>query len=337
MDLRHLRYFVAVAEAGHMTRAAAQLGIQQPPLSMQIRALEQELGVQLLHRHPKGVRLSEGGRLLLPQAQRILQEVQALKQRFEGLAQGARGILSVGFTSSAAAHAFTPAALRACRTRYPEIELKLSEDNAAALTDAVASHRLHCGILRVPVARPAGLAFETMLSERAVAAIPLDHPLARGPQAARQVLPLSCLDAQPMILVRQPGAPGLYANLLERCAQAGVRPRVVAEVGRMMTNLNLVAAGVGLSVVPASMQGAHPSAIVYRPLPRDVGLDAPLTLVYRQEDCAGPTATFLNLLREVALLHAPGTSARAGRPRGGAATSSSTASRPPASARVPAG
>jgi molybdenum-dependent DNA-binding transcriptional regulator ModE len=97
MDLRHLRYFVAVAEAGHMTRAAAQLGIQQPPLSMQIRALEQELGVQLLHRHPKGVRLSEGGRLLLPQAQRILQEVQALKLRFEGLAQGARGILSVGF------------------------------------------------------------------------------------------------------------------------------------------------------------------------------------------------------------------------------------------------
>lgn len=336
MDLRHLRYFVAVAEAGHMTRAAAQLGIQQPPLSMQIRALEQELGVQLLHRHPKGVRLSEGGRLLLPQAQRILQEVQALKLRFEGLAQGARGILSVGFTSSAAAHAFTPAALRACRNQYPEIELKLSEDNAATLTEAVASHRLHCGILRVPVARPAGLAFETMLSEPAVAAIPLDHPLARAPHAARQVLPLSSLDAQPLILVRQPGAPGLYANLLERCAQAGVQPRVVAQVSRMMTNLNLVAAGVGLSVVPASMQGAHPSAIVYRPLPRDVGLDAPLTLVYREEDCAGPTATFLNLLREVARRYQLDASARPGRRRGGAAASARSGSHPAAGACAPA-
>jgi DNA-binding transcriptional LysR family regulator len=322
MELRHLRYFVAVAEVGHMTRAAAQLGIQQPPLSMQIRALEHELGTQLLHRHPNGVRLSEGGRLLLPQAQRILQEVDALKQQFDGLAKGIKGVLSVGFTSSAAAHAFTPAALRASRSQFPEIELVLSEDNAATLTEAVASYRLHCAILRVPVARPAGLAFETMLTEPSVAAIPTDHPLARGPRAARQVLALSSLDAQPLILVRQPGAPGLYANLLERCAQAGVQPRVVAQVSRMMTNLNLVAAGVGLSVVPTSMQGTHPGAIVYRPLPRDVGLDAPLTLVYRQEDCAGPTATFLNLLREVARRYQLTAAARPGRRRGGGAAAS---------------
>jgi DNA-binding transcriptional LysR family regulator len=299
MELRHLRYFVAVADAEHMTRAAAQLGIHQPPLSMQIRALEQELGLPLLHRHPKGVRLSEAGRTLLPEARRILQDVAELKRRFAGMSQGTRGVLAVGFTSSAAAHAFTPAALRACRTRYPDIELVISEANAAEVIEGVASHRLHCGIVRVPVARPAGVVFEAVLSEPALLAIPSDHPLASSTQR-EDAVPLESLHGQPLILVRRSGAPGLYANLLASCAKRAVEPRVVAEVDRMMTNLNLVAAGVGLSVVPASMRGAHPTAVVYRHLAGDAGLEAPMTLAWREEDALGPTATLLNLMRETA-------------------------------------
>jgi DNA-binding transcriptional LysR family regulator len=304
MDLRHLRYFVAVAEAGHMTRAAATLGIQQPPLSQQIKALETELGMALLHRHPKGVSLTDGGSLFLAEARRILQDVDAMAQRMARVARGVQGVLAIGFTSSAAAHAFTPETLRACRSRFPGIELVISENNAAEITEAVASARLHCGFLRVPVSRPEGVAMQTLLNEPAVVALPLDHPLARRRGAKGATIALKDLHAQNLVLVRRPGAPGLYANLLALCARHGVSPTVVAEVDRMMTNLNLVAAGVGLSVVPASMQGAHPHAIVYRPLAPSVRLDAPLTLAWRAADCTGPTATFVELVRGIAAARA---------------------------------
>jgi DNA-binding transcriptional LysR family regulator len=294
MELRHLRYFVAVADAGHMTRAAAQLGIQQPPLSLQIKALERRLGVALFQRHPKGVSLTEAGSAFLPDARRLLADAAALEQRMTRLARGEQGRLAVAFTSSAAAHAFTPQALRACRTRYPELTLELSEANAAEITADVAQGRLHCGLLRVPVAQPEGVALERLLDEPAVVALPLDHPLARR----RGAIELAALRDEPLVLVRRPGAPGLYANLLALCDAAGFKPRVVAEVERMMTNLNLVAAGAGVSVVPASMQGSHAHAIAYRPL--DAPLDAPLTLAWRSADCAGPTASFVNLLRGLA-------------------------------------
>lgn len=311
MDLRHLRYFTAVAEAGHMTRAAAALGIQQPPLSQQIKAIEAELGLQLLRRHPKGVTLTAGGRALLAEAQRLLADVQAMRERMARIARGEQGRLAVGFTSSAAAHAFTPQALRECRRRYPGIELDLSEDHAAALTEAVAAGRLHCAFLRVPVARPPGLCFVTLLEEPVVVAMPADHALASRPGRA---LPLQALAGERLLLVRKPGAPGLYANLLALCQRAGVEVTVAAEVDRMMSNLNLVAAGVGISVVPASMRGTHGDAVVYRPLADGGALRAPLTLVYRAGDEAGgegeAAASFIALV--MGLVPSPARRGRAG-------------------------
>ena len=304
MELRHLRYFLAVARTGHISRAAESLGLQQPPLSQQIRALEAELGLQLFHRHPKGVSLTEAGRVLHEEAARVLDEVAGLQRRMQGLAEGRRGTLRVGFTSSAAAHAFTPEALRACRQQHPDIELQVSENNAAEITEAIAASRLQCGFLRVPVARPLGVVFETLLHEPAVLAVACDHPLGRVPDA-REPVPLRALQGEGLVLVRRPGAPGLYANLLACCAREGVEVRVVAEVERMMTNLNLVAAGAGLTVVPASMQGAHPHAVVYRPLSAPAELSAPLTLAFRGDECVGPTATFVTLVRALASSHGP--------------------------------
>jgi DNA-binding transcriptional LysR family regulator len=101
MDIRHLRYFLAVAEAGHMTRAAERLGIQQPPLSLQIKGLEKELGVALFHRHPKGVALSDAGRLFEMEARRLVDDMAAMEQRMARVARGELGVLNVGFTSSA--------------------------------------------------------------------------------------------------------------------------------------------------------------------------------------------------------------------------------------------
>jgi DNA-binding transcriptional LysR family regulator len=300
MELRHLRYFVAVANAGHITRAAESLGMQQPPLSQQIRALEEELGVTLFNRHPKGVALTEAGRLLQAEAVRLLADAQALQERMAAFVRGERGRVLIGFTSSAAAHSFTPESLRACRKRYPEIRLEVSENNAAEITEAVMHARLHCGFLRVPVSRPDGLVFEELLLEDSLLAIPLDHRLARD---KAKPVNLKELHGEHLILVRRPGAPGLYANLLAACARQKVQVHLAAEVDRMMTNLNLVAAGVGLSVVPASMKGAHNQAIVYRAL-ADFKLGAPITLVYREADCDGPTGTFIALARELARNHA---------------------------------
>jgi DNA-binding transcriptional LysR family regulator len=299
MELRHLRYFAAVAETGHMTRAAQQLGIQQPPLSQQIRALEDELDVKLFTRHPKGVTLTAAGSQLLAEARRILDSVAAMEQRMARVAKGLLGVLAVGFTSSAAAHAYTPRVLRACRREYPEIEIQIAENNAAELTDAIEAGRLHCAFLRVPVARPAGIRFETLLSEPAVLALPIDHPLAERYGTAEAV-PWQALQGQALILVRRPGAPGLYGNLLSLLERLGVEVRVHAEVDRMMTNVNMVAAGAGISVVPASMQGAHPHSVTYRPVPPDAGLEAPITLAFRDDGDPVAKSTFLALARRIA-------------------------------------
>ena len=132
-------------------------------------------------------------------------------------------------TSSAAAHEVTPFALRECRARHPGLVLEIGENNAAEITEAVADGRLHCGLLRVPVARPAGLVFDTLQHEPAMVALPIDHPLAQRQRRGKPLpIQIADLEGEPMILVRRPGAPGLYANLLALCAEQGVRPRVVA-------------------------------------------------------------------------------------------------------------
>ncbi len=304
MDIRRLRYFLAVADAGHITRAAAQLGLQQPPLSQQIKALEAQLGLPLFARHPKGVTLTDAGRDLLPEARRLVESLDLLTQRMQRMALGQRGALAVGFTSSAAAHAYTPGMLRACRSEYPEIDLQIRENNAAELTEAVAAHGLHFGFLRVPVAQPEGLVFEKLLTEPAVLALPVDHALARR-YRPHQTVPLEALRDQPLILVRRPGAPGLYANLLALLAQRGVPVRVVAEVERMMSNINLVASGTGVSIVPASMQGTHAHSVVYWALPREPAIEAPITLVYRSDTHSAVADRFLALARRIAKGMAP--------------------------------
>ncbi len=300
IELRHLRYFLAVADCGHMTRAAQQLGIQQPPLSIQIRALEKHLGMDLFHRRPRGMALTDGGRLFMTEARRIVDDLAATQLRMARIARGQQGTLNVGFTSSAASHRFIPQALRTLRGQYPDITLELSEDNAATLTEALADARLHCALLRVPVSRPEGVEFETLLREPVVIALPIDHHLATRFAGSPSKISLHDLQDESFILVRRPGAPGLYANFIALCEEHGYRPRVAREVPRMMTNLNLVAAGAGISIVPTSMQGVHSHGIVYLDLQESHRLEAPLTLAWRKEGLSGATETFVNLLSSIA-------------------------------------
>lgn len=281
MELRHLRYFVVVAEERNFTRAARRLNMQQPPLSQQIRALEQELGFALFHRHPKGVDLSIGGAAFLHEAQTILANVTQAAQRAARAANGIEGIITVGLTSSAAAHPLTPRILQAYRNARPAVVMKFSEGNAAELTAAIASGKLDAGFLRMPVSQPAGLAFHRLVEEEMLLVLPMGHALLKkNAGKAMPVISLKSLRGEQFILVRKPGASGMYANFIEACVQAGFTPDIAVEVDGMLTNTCLVAAGVGVSIVPASMHGFHSEQVRYcRILESGAKLRAPLTLV----------------------------------------------------------
>lgn len=306
MELRHLRYFVAVAREGSVTRAAARLHIQQPPLSQQIRDLEAQVGYRLLERLPRGVRLTAGGAVFLEEAEAILARVEAAVRRGNLAAHGTAGTLSVGFTSSALTHRLAPALLRRYREAHPGVELTVHEGNAATLTESVAGGHHDCAFIRQPVSEHGGVAFDTLAVEPLLLILPMAHPAAeKARRAGHDRVRLRDLAAEAFILVRRPGAPGMYGNLIEACRAAGFAPRVVAEVSQMLTNVTLVAAGFGVSVVPASMQGIHADAVFYARARDAPGLVAPLTLVTPSASGNPVIARFLAFAREFAAGEAP--------------------------------
>lgn len=282
VELRHLRYFVAVAEEGSFTRAAARLHMQQPPLSQQLQALEGQLGMRLFDRLPRGVQLTAAGRAFLEDARAILASVSAAAARAARVAAGVEGRLTIGVASSAATHGIVPTVIAAFRETHPEVHIDFVEGNAASLTEALVAGRAHVALLRAPVERHPEVRFDKLLEEPMLAAVARSHPLAaRAAARSRPWVTLRELGASPFILVRRPGAPGMYADLIAACEEAGFAARVAAEVGNMLTNILLVAASVGVSVVPASMRGIQGELVAYLPLRGAGRLVAPLTLVSR--------------------------------------------------------
>jgi len=297
MELRHLRYFVAIAEEGSFTRAAGRLGMQQPPLSQQLRALESELGVSLFRRHPRGVELTAPGDAFLADARALLAAADAASLRASRVAAGRAGSLTIGLATSAASHRLAPDAIREFHRRYPEVALTFIDGNAASLTEAVQEKRVHVALVRAPVANPPGLRHETLLREPLLAAIARSHPLVK--RGGKSVA-LRELRDDAFILVRRPGQPGMYGDLVAACREAGFEPRIAAEVGNMLVNTMLVAAGVGVSVVPASMAQSHARQVAYIPIRGASKLEAPLTLLSREDEANPAARHFLSLAREVA-------------------------------------
>ncbi|MEB0043618.1 MULTISPECIES: LysR family transcriptional regulator [unclassified Pseudomonas] len=307
MELRHLRYFLMVAEEQHFTRAAMRLNMQQPPLSNQIRILERELGFELFRRHPKGVDLTAGGQVFLQEARAILSRVEDGSKRAARAAKGLEGALSIAFTSSAAAHPLIPRMIRSYRELYPSVTLLLSEGNAGELTEEVQSRRVSIGILRAPVAHPQGITLHRLLNEEMLLVLPVGHRLLPVTIPVEPELPsvsLKALADESFILVRRRGAPGMYSKLIEACESAGFTPKIAFEIERMLTNINLVAAGAGVSVVPASMLGFHRDSVVYCRIqgarPR---LVAPITLLCGTDDLEPTTQNFIALAKELGRKH----------------------------------
>jgi len=300
MELRHLRYFVAVAEEAHVTRAAQRLGIQQPPLSQQIRALEAELETPLFHRKPRGVELTQAGAAFLVEARAILARVEEARDAARRAARGEAGRIGVGFTSSASFHPLVPRTIRAFREAHPLVSLNLEEGGTPELVEALRRERLDAAFVRSPIGAGEGLVVDPVLAEPMAAALPAGHRLTSGSAATR--LDLAELAAETFILYRRPLGPGLYDTIIAACRRAGFSPQIGQEAPRMLATLSLVAAGLGVTLVPDSMRRLRVHGVSYRALDPEGGPVAPLNLVHRLGETSTAIRRFIALVRR----HSPG-------------------------------
>jgi len=288
MELRRLRYFVAVAEELHFGRAARRLHISQPPLSQQIQALERELGVSLFERAGHRTRLTAAGAELLPRARGLLQQAEAARTAVQQLGRGESGMLQLGFTGSLPLTPVMPRVLHDFRLAFPGVRLQLRELRTREQIERLADGSLDVGFFRpTQHAQLEQLETRVVLREPLVVALHADSPLAR-----RKRLPLAALEREPFIIYSRSVSAGLHDQILELCLKAGFRPRLAQEVHEMPTTVGLVAAGVGVALVAGSMQRVQVPGVVFRPL-AETGATTDILLAWKRGEASPALRNFL--------------------------------------------
>ena len=252
-----MRCFVAVAEELNFSRAAERLHMAQPPLSYQIKRLEDELGAQLFHRTKRSVRLTDAGRFLLEEARGLLVHAEQTASIVHRVGQGEVGRLSVGFVPSAANRVLPPL-LRTFGERFPSVELLLREADPDRLLGSLGDGRVDVGFLYLPF-KVDTLDSRPVSREPFVAALPDTHPLADEPRVT-----LKALADEPFVLTPRYQGAGLRDKIAAHCRRAGFEPRVVQEAWLMQTTVSLVAGGIGVTLVPASLQNLQRTGVVYK-------------------------------------------------------------------------
>lgn len=291
MELRHLRYFVAVAEELHFGRAAQRLQMTQQPLSQQIRDLEAELGVELFHRTKRQVRLTEAGRAFLEQAYQLLAKAEQAVQVARLADQGQFGRLVVGLCGLAT-YSVLPRVLKAFRERSPNVELELHQMTSSGQVQALQDRQIHLGFVTPPV-HDETLTIKLMLQEPFVVLLPETHPL-----ATQLEVPLQALANDSFILVPRNSEPGYYDRCISLLKQAGFAPRVSQQATEMQTILSLVAAGLGVSLFPASARTLYREGVIYTAL-TPLTSKIELALVWRQHESSAVLQVFLEVVNEI--------------------------------------
>lgn len=292
MELRHLRYFVQVAEDLHFARAAMHLGISQPPLSQQIRALEEELGVRLLDRTSRSVALTPAGKLFLGEARATLAQADHAVSVARRAARGEVGELAIGFNASAPFIPRVAKAIHDFRQAFPEVRLTLSETGGPAQAQAVADRTLDLAFLRRSrrPELPETIAAALLLSERLVVAMRPDHPL-----AAREGLWVRDLAGEPMLFYDQSRSGGFTGEFMALLGGAGIVPVVAQTVFEISTLFGLAAAGLGITVLAESLCALQSATLVYRPL-LDAGATTGMWVLHRTDNLALPCRNFLRMI-----------------------------------------
>lgn len=291
MDLRRLRYFVALAEELHFGRAARRLHVVQPALSQQLRALEEEIGAALVERTTRSVKLTAAGATLLGQARRVLADVEHAVLSTQRAARGATGHLAIGFVSAAALRVL-PATLSAFRAEQPGVQIAVHEMGTAEQLRALEEERIDVGFV-LPPADAGKLAMETVYDEPLVAVLPVGHRLAK-----RKTVTLASLAGEDVVWMQRGSEPRLYERYLQVCLQAGYVPRIAYEVERLESMLALVAAGLGVSHAPASTGRTPRRGVVCVPMVRP-RLRAGVGVAYSRENRSPSLAPFLAIARRI--------------------------------------
>ncbi len=272
IELRHLRYFIAVAEELHFGRAAQRLHIAQPGLSQQIQALESELGISLLARTRRRVELTAAGQVFLEEGRRVLAQLERAENLARRAATGEIGRLAIGGTESAT-WVVLPELLRAFRRRHPNVDLAIREMPSPLQLEALRNGEIDVGFVRPPVGTD-GLVARTILEERLGVLLPKTHPLAK-----RAEIPIRALRDEPLVI--HPSRPSGWADfMVSICRDAGFEPRIGQEASETATAVSFVAAGLGLTIVPTSLKGFVRPGVAYRAI-ADPAPRAQLLLVYR--------------------------------------------------------
>jgi len=287
LELRHIRYFLAVAEERHFTRAAAKVGIGQPPLSQQIKDLEREVGAALFHRLAHGAELTEAGKAFLTAVKEMPLIAERATAAARRAARGETGSLRVGFTASATFNVVVPSTIRAFRRAYPDIDLTLEEANTAPLITRLREGTLDTAFLRPGAAGTDELQVRRLSEEPMVVALPKRHHA-----AAFEQIDLSLLKDDPFLLFPRETAPTLYDTVVDACRKAGFEPIIGQLVPHMASIVNLVAAELGVSIVPASMMQVRVTGIAYR----QIAGQSPMTqlaLAYRRGETSPVLRNFI--------------------------------------------
>lgn len=291
IELRHLRYFVAVAEELHFGRAARRLGISQPPLSMQIRQLESVIGVQLFERTNRRVTLTEGGKALMAESKRLLGEFAAVGEHVRRAASGESGSLSVAFTASVM-FLTLPSIIRRFRERFPRVHVELREIPTGAQLVALRTGALDIGFVRQPPPDHQ-LKFETVMTERLVLALSRTHPLAK-----RRHVTLRDVANEDWVLFPHEHTPGFHAQVLGLCHDAGITPRIVQVSRELYTTVSLVDAGLGVTIIPATDITMGWKGVRYYPVKSKRAITR-ISAGWRADNVNPTLAGFLDIVREV--------------------------------------
>lgn len=291
MELRHLRYFIAVAEELHFTKAAERLHIAQPPLSQQIQQLEAELGVKLFERKTKRqVQLTEAGKVFLQEAYQLLVQLETAVALTQRTGRGETGQLRIGFTSLVI-YDLLPLILRQFREQFLEVELVLLELTTSKQEQALRDSLIHVGFAHPPLEDDT-LSYKCIHSETLVVALSSTHSLAQ-----KEHICVQSLLSEPLIMFPRYLAPGLYDRIMSLFQQRNFKPNITQEAIQMQTIIGLVSAGMGVAITPSSLQNLQRSGVVYRPLLEEVPV-IETAIIWQQNNLTPIVENFLQFTQK---------------------------------------
>jgi DNA-binding transcriptional LysR family regulator len=293
VELRHLRYFAALAEELHFGRAAQRLHIVQPALSKQIASLETEIGVQLFHRTKRRVTITDAGRVLYDEVRVILQRIERAVETAQMTAAGQIGSLDLGFVGPAM-WSVLPKLLAEHHRRLPDVRFRLSELSSVAQIASLRDGTLDAGFVRLPLHDYDDVEFRVVLTEPFVVTLPERHPAAASPS-----VDLAALAAEPFIFVPRRVEPGFYDRCIALCQSYGFSPKIVEEGSGPTAICGMVATGLGITLSPASILNAPWPGVVFRTLSRE-SLELKLAVATRREEPSAALRGFLETIDEVA-------------------------------------